>query len=157
MDDDKITKALATARLRVAKREDADPEEVKALQHVIKLYDAEAAAKKAVKEADRQARRATLEQYGEAHRPTTSRRSSSMTSGAATIAPRHRRRGRLRSTQASSRGCAYLAERYEATVGELDAEVEQLERQGRCAPGCDGGQAMSDASRTSWRASLTPG
>ena len=46
MDDDKITKALATARLKEAKREGADPKRSMRLKHLIELYDAEAAAKK---------------------------------------------------------------------------------------------------------------
>ena len=64
MDDDKITKALASARLKEAKNEGSDPEEVEALEHLLKLYDAEAAAKKAVKEAQAKLDLATLKQYG---------------------------------------------------------------------------------------------
>lgn len=37
MDDDKISKALATARLKVAKKEGSDPDEIHALQHLIEL------------------------------------------------------------------------------------------------------------------------
>ncbi len=51
MDDDKITKALVAARLKAVKRGGGDPEEVRALQHAAKLYNAEAAAKKAAKDA----------------------------------------------------------------------------------------------------------
>ena len=51
MDDDKISKALASTRLKEARREGSDLDEVKALEHLLKLYDAEAAAKKTVKEA----------------------------------------------------------------------------------------------------------
>ena len=64
MDDDKITKALATARLKEAKKEGSDPDEIKALEHLLKLYDAEADAKKAVKEAQAELDLATLKQYG---------------------------------------------------------------------------------------------
>ena len=64
MDDDKISKALASARLKEAKREGSDPDEVEALEHLLKLYDAEAAAKKAVKEAQAALDLATLKQYG---------------------------------------------------------------------------------------------
>src|SRR5207247_2556718 len=42
MDDGKITKALAAARLKEAKREGSDPDEIKALQHLIDLYNTEA-------------------------------------------------------------------------------------------------------------------
>ncbi|WP_344297923.1 type I restriction-modification system subunit M [Agromyces neolithicus] len=65
MDDDKISKALATARLRVAKREKFDQDEVKALEHLIKLYDAEAAAKKTIKEAQAALDLSVLKKYGE--------------------------------------------------------------------------------------------
>jgi type I restriction enzyme M protein len=65
MEDDKITKAIATARLRVAKREDSDPDEVKALEHLIHLYDTEAVAKKAVKDAQAELDLATLKKYGD--------------------------------------------------------------------------------------------
>jgi type I restriction enzyme M protein len=65
MDDDKITKALASARLRVAKREKAEQDEIKALQHLIDLYDAEAAGKKLVKTMQEQLDKATLKKYGE--------------------------------------------------------------------------------------------
>jgi len=64
MDDDKIRKALAAARLREAKHEGSDLEEVKALQHVIMLFDAEANVKKAVKQAQAALDLATLKKYG---------------------------------------------------------------------------------------------
>jgi type I restriction enzyme M protein len=64
MDDDKITKALASARLKEAKREASDPEEVNGLQHLLKLYDAEVAAKNAVKEAQTTLDLATVKKYG---------------------------------------------------------------------------------------------
>ncbi len=65
MDDDKISKALVTARLKVAKREGSDLDEVKALEHLIKLYNAEAAANKSVKDAQAALDLATLTKYGE--------------------------------------------------------------------------------------------
>ena len=68
VDDDKITKALATARLKEAKREGADPDEIEALEHVIKLYDAEAAAKKAAKEAQADARPRDTQEVRRPHR-----------------------------------------------------------------------------------------
>ncbi|WP_459304300.1 type I restriction-modification system subunit M [Arthrobacter sp. Sr33] len=63
--DNKITKALTSARLKVAKREGADSEEVKALKHLVKLYDAEAAAKKASKDAQAKLDLATLNKYSD--------------------------------------------------------------------------------------------
>lgn len=65
MDEVRISKALVAARLRSAKREGSDPDEVRALQKVISLYDADAAAKKAVKEAQAALDLSTLRAYGD--------------------------------------------------------------------------------------------
>jgi type I restriction enzyme M protein len=65
MDDGKVTKALASERLRDARREGSDPDEVKALQHIIKLYEAESVAKKAAKDVQAALDLATLRKYGE--------------------------------------------------------------------------------------------
>ncbi|MFJ4595992.1 MULTISPECIES: type I restriction-modification system subunit M [unclassified Kitasatospora] len=64
MDDGKISKQLASTRLKVARHEEDDPEEIRALQHLIKLYNEEAVAKKAVKEAQATLDLATLKKYG---------------------------------------------------------------------------------------------
>lgn len=63
MDDDKISKALVATRLRLAKREKSDPDEVEALEKAAKLYDVEAAAKKAVKGAQVELDLITLKKY----------------------------------------------------------------------------------------------
>lgn len=65
MDDGKISKALASTRLKKARHEGTDPEEIKALQHLIKLYNDEAVAKKAAKEARAALDLATLKKYGD--------------------------------------------------------------------------------------------
>ncbi len=65
MDDDKISKALVAARLRVAKRGGSDPDEIKALEQAIKLYDAEAAGRMLVKTMQEQLDKSTLKKYGE--------------------------------------------------------------------------------------------
>lgn len=65
LDDDKVAKKSASARLKEAKKEDSDPEEIAALEHVIALFSNEAAAKKAVKDAQAGLDVATLKQYGE--------------------------------------------------------------------------------------------
>ncbi len=64
MDDDKINKGLASKRLRDIRR-DGDLDEVEALQHLVKLYDTEAAHKKAAKEAQAELDEQTLRQYGD--------------------------------------------------------------------------------------------
>jgi type I restriction enzyme M protein len=63
MDNEKISKALASARLKVAKREDPHREEVTALAALIGLYDAEAAAKRVAKDAQARLDEATLKRY----------------------------------------------------------------------------------------------
>jgi type I restriction enzyme M protein len=64
MDDDKINKGLATKRLKQANR-NGELDEVNALQHLIKLYDAASVAKKPVKEARAMLDLATLKKYGD--------------------------------------------------------------------------------------------
>ncbi len=63
IEDDKINRALASARLMEAKKEGSDPEEVDALERLLKLYADEAEAKKAVKEAQAELDLLTLKQY----------------------------------------------------------------------------------------------
>lgn len=65
IDDDKFSKSQAVARLKAAKREGGDQDEVKALEHVVKLYAAETAAKKTAKEAQATLDLATLNKYGD--------------------------------------------------------------------------------------------
>ncbi|RZD82056.1 type I restriction-modification system subunit M [Streptomyces albidoflavus] len=65
MDDEKINKALASARLKKARHEGTDADEVAVLSHLIKLYNAEAVAKKAAKEAEAALSLATLKKYGD--------------------------------------------------------------------------------------------
>ncbi|MFD5804661.1 type I restriction-modification system subunit M [Streptomyces sp. NPDC127020] len=69
MDDGKISKALASTHLKVARHEGADPEEIKALQHLIMLYNDEAVTKKAAKEAQAALDLATLKRYGNLTEP----------------------------------------------------------------------------------------
>lgn len=63
MDDDKITRALAAARLRDAKREDPKSDEVVALENYITLCDSEAAIRKSAKEAKARLDQKTLLKY----------------------------------------------------------------------------------------------
>ena len=68
MDDDKITKALASARLKEAKKEGSDQEEVDALEHLLKLYETEAAAKKDGQGSPGQARSRHAQEVRQPHR-----------------------------------------------------------------------------------------
>ena len=65
MDDGKVTKALAVARLKDAKREGSDPDEVKALEQLLDLYAKEAKAKKGAKDARVALNAAVLKKYSE--------------------------------------------------------------------------------------------
>jgi type I restriction enzyme M protein len=64
IDDDKISKALVAARLKAIKT-CGEPGEINALQHAIKLYNADAAAKKSVNDAQAKLDLATLKKYGD--------------------------------------------------------------------------------------------
>jgi type I restriction enzyme M protein len=65
MDDDKISKALVAARLKVAKYKNSDPDETNALERLVKLYNAEAVAKRAAKDGQEALDLATLKKYGD--------------------------------------------------------------------------------------------
>lgn len=124
LDDDKITKALATARLKVAKREDPRSGEVQALTELVSRYNAEAAAKKAVKEAQTELDEATLRQYAKLKTGDVQslviddKWGQQLTAGVNEEADGLLQElvGRLK----------VLGVRYEQTVGELDAEAEVL-------------------------------
>lgn len=125
MDDDKISKALASARLRIAKREKAEQDEIEALERVIKLYDSEAAAKKAVKEAQAALDLVTLQKYGsltdedvlslvldDKWQATIERRVADQVNSL---------------TLALVARIQQLGERYDETLGDLDTRLNQLE------------------------------
>lgn len=69
MDDGKISKRLASKRLEAAQYEEPDPEEIRALERLIKLYDDEAAVKWAAKEAQDALDLAVLRKYGDLTEP----------------------------------------------------------------------------------------
>ena len=125
MDDDKISKALATARLKDAKKEGSDPDEIKALQRLIELYDAEAEAKKAVKEAQTELDVAVLKEYGNL---TEDDVKSLVLDDKWCAAVKSRIAGEVNSlTLDLVARIQQLGERYAETVGALDAELERLE------------------------------
>ncbi|MET9841343.1 type I restriction-modification system subunit M [Streptomyces virginiae] len=125
MDDDKISKALASTRLKVARHEGADAEEIKALQHLVKLYNEEAVAKKAAKEAQAALDLATLKKYGALTEPEVKRLvlddkwHATVTSRVASEAESL--------TLALVRRIKELGERYTETVEMLGTELEKLE------------------------------
>lgn len=124
MDDDKISKALIAARLK-AIRTGGDPEEIKALQHVTKLYNAEAAAKKAVKDAQADLDLATLKKYGDLTEDDV--KSLVLDDKWQTTVVR-RVGGEVEAlTLDLVARIQQLGERYAETVSDLDAELEKLE------------------------------
>jgi type I restriction enzyme M protein len=124
VDDGKITKALATARLKEAKLEGSDPDEIKALEHVIALCSAEAAAKKAAKEAQSRLDVMTLNKYGDLteadvrvlvldakwETTVTNRVNAELTSLVLALVAR----------------LQVLGERYVETLGSLESQLEHL-------------------------------
>ena len=68
-EDDKISRLTVSTRLKIARHEMAEPEEIAALLHVLGLYNNEAVARKAVKDARSALDLATLRKYGDLTTP----------------------------------------------------------------------------------------
>lgn len=125
MDDGKISKALASTRLKVARHEGADAEEIKALQHLVKLYNGEAIAKKTAKEAQASLDLATLKKYGDLTEPEikqlvlVDKWQAAVTSRVASEAESL--------TLALVSRIQQLGERYAETIVALDVELQRLE------------------------------
>lgn len=124
MNDDKITKTLVTARLKAIKT-GGDPNEIKALQHVNKLYIAEAAAKKAVKDAQGELDLFTLKKYGELAKKDIKMLVLDDKWKARVL---HRVSGEVEAlTLGLVARIQQLGERYAETVSELDADLGKFE------------------------------
>jgi type I restriction enzyme M protein len=125
MVDDKISKALASARLKEAKDKGSDQDEVEALMHLLKLYDAEAAAKKAAKETQAALDLATLKKYGNLTEQDVKtlvlhdKWSRTITTRVASVVDML--------TAALVSRIQELGARYSDTVGSLEAELEKLD------------------------------
>ncbi len=124
MEDDKISKALATARRKQSVSEPGAADEVAALNHLIALYDAEASAKQCVKVATATLDRLTLERYGKL---TTADIQQLVVDDkwGATIASGVEAEIEALTQQLVGRLQA-LAERYEHTLGDLEYEIDGL-------------------------------
>jgi type I restriction enzyme M protein len=125
MDDDKITKGLVSARLKVAKGEGAEPEEIKALQHLLGLYNDETAAKKAAKDAQAALDLATLKKCGELTLPEIKQLVLD-DKWHTTVAERVDGEVNALTLELVAR-IQELGERYQETIGVLDASLKQLE------------------------------
>ncbi len=125
MDDARVTKALAVARLKDAKREGSDAEEAKALTHLVALYADEAVAKRAAKDAQAALDVVVLKKYGDLTEPQVQELVLD-DKWHATIAARIE--GEVNSLTLALVGrIQVLGERYAETVGDLDAELAKLE------------------------------
>jgi len=124
-DDGKVTDKLVKARLKEAKAEgNPDPEEVGALNHAVKMFKAEASAKKALKDATTKLGERSLAQYGKL---------SADDLHALVVDDKW---GGTVSTRISAEVAALanaliyrlrvLADRYEHTLGEIDGEIDIL-------------------------------
>ncbi len=125
MDDGKVTKALAAARLKDAKREGSDPDEVKALQHFLDLCAEETQAKKVAKECQNALDFTVLKKYGglsdsEIHQIVL--QDKWLTSIQARVTDEVNAL-----TLALVSRIQELGERYAQTSGSLDAEMKELE------------------------------
>lgn len=125
MDDDKISKALATTELKKAKVKKADLDEIKALEHLIKLYDTEATAKKTAKDAQAVLDLATLKQYGDLTIPETKQLVLD-DKWHASLAARVANEVNSLTLDLVGR-IQQLGERYAETVADLERELEWLE------------------------------
>ncbi|MFE3249593.1 type I restriction-modification system subunit M [Streptomyces sp. NPDC059209] len=125
MDDEKINKALASFRVKEARHEGTDADEVAALSHLIKLYNAEAVAKKAAKEAEAALHLATLKKYGDLAEEEV-RVLVLDDKWAATVCNRVGEEVNAL-TLALVRRIQELGERYNKTVGILAAELEEFD------------------------------
>lgn len=126
MDDDKISKALVAARLK-AIGSGGDPDEIKALQHAVKLYNAEASAKTVVKDAQANLHLATLKKYGELSE-TDIKSIVLDDKWWATVVRRVTGEVEALTLDLVAR-IQQLGERYMATVGDLDIELANIAAQ----------------------------
>jgi type I restriction enzyme M protein len=124
MDDEKITKASVMARLRDAKAERAEVDEIQALLRAISLYNAEAAAKKIAKDAEADLDLAALKKYGTLNVNDLQRLVLDDKWEAAVV---ERVETELDSMTLALVGrIQQLGERYDQTLGDLDADLEEI-------------------------------
>ena len=123
--DDKITKTLALKRLKVAKSQNVDEEEIEALEHLIKLYNVEGDAKRIAKEAQAKLNDATLDKYGDLSQPQVKQLVLD-DKWHATIANRVESEA-FALTLTLVRRIQELGDRYDRTVGHLEAQLRALD------------------------------
>jgi len=127
MDDDKISKITVTARLRDARAERAEAGEIKALQHAIALYNAEATAKKVAKDSQAALDLMALKKFGTLSAKDVQQLVLDDKWESAVI-------GRVEAeldslTLALVARIQQLGERYDRTLDALESELDQIEAQ----------------------------
>ena len=123
-DDGKVTNKTATDRLKTARAEGADSDEIKALVHAVGLFKAETAAKKAAKDARLKLDQLTLKQYTQLRTPDIQSLVIDDKWGGRVVAGVEAERAAL--IQRLVQRLDVLGSRYEQTVGDLEAETESL-------------------------------
>jgi len=121
IEDDKITKAIAAARLRELRRTDVDAEEIAALNKLSALYSADTAAKSTAKEAAAALDATTLAQYGKLTEADIKSLVITDKWGATIARGIEAELNALIQTLVAR--LSVLGDRYGETVDELDAEV----------------------------------
>lgn len=123
MEDDRITKALASARLKAAKAEGADHEEVRALEKLINFYNAETAIKKMMKDEQSKLDEATLRKYSQLSEAEIK---GLVIDGKWAATTRARVLGEVSALTINLVGrIQQLGERYVETLDDLNAELEE--------------------------------
>ncbi|SFP62991.1 type I restriction enzyme M protein [Geodermatophilus dictyosporus] len=124
MDDDKISKALVAARLK-AVTAGGDSDEIVALRRATTLYNAEADAKKAARDAEAELNLATINKYGDLTEPDVKQL---VLDDKWRAVVSHRVVGEVEAlTLDLVARIKQLGDRYAATVSALDAELNGLE------------------------------
>ena len=124
VEDGKVTKTLAAARLKEGKRERAAAEEIAALKRALALFDAESATKRAARQANTALAVATLEQYGDLSEEEVAELVLS-NKWQATIS--RQVQGLLTSLVLNLVArLRELGERYGETLGDLEAELQDM-------------------------------
>ena len=123
-DDGKVSSKTATDRLKAAKVEGADREELEALAQVVDLFKGEAAAKKAAKDAKVRLDQLTLKQYAALSTADVQGLVIDTKWGERMNAGVQAELTRL--IQKLVNRLNVLGTRYEKTVGDVDAEVQAL-------------------------------
>jgi type I restriction enzyme M protein len=124
MDDGKISRALASARLREAKRDNPRSDEIITISKLIALYDAEATAKKMFKAVGVHLDESTLAQYGKITTAEIQQLVIIDKWQANTDGRIHAEIAGL--TQKLIRRISDLGERYDETLADLEREVDTL-------------------------------